>query len=153
VTLDQFRHSRTDADLVMQLQIPALIRTRNRLPIEILFDGRICVEGAATEGPVRAVPPLRCMGGPGVYLPLKGRRPPRGEGSEVPVLEGACLGLVRGENSFVPRRSERPGRNPGKGVSSLAGGGPDALAIHSSGLELMPALAGPIGYRSTAGWA
>ena len=92
-------------------------------------------------------------GGPGVYFPLKGRRPPRGECSEVSVLEGASSVWVRGESSFVPRRSERPGRNPGSGDSPSSGSGPDALAIHSSGLELMPALAGPIGYRPTAGSA
>lgn len=71
----------------------------------------------------------------------------------MPVLEGDCLGMSPRREFFRPSSFRRPGRNPGKGVASFPDGGPDALAIHSIGLESTPALAGPLGYRSTAGTA
>ncbi len=58
---------------------------------------------------------------PGVYLPLKGRRPPRGEDSEVPVLEGACLGLIPRREFRGPSTFRRPGRDPGKWRCHLPG--------------------------------
>ena len=79
-------------------------------------------------------------GGPGVYLPLKGRRPPRGEGSEVPVLEGACLGssprreFCRPSTFRAPGprsgevRCRFPGRRPGRSGDSLQWSGVDARA-------------------------
>ena len=69
-------------------------------------------------------------GGPGVYLPLKRRRPPRGEGSEVPVLEGACLGSSPEARvlSSLDVQSARAA-DPGSGVAASPGGGPDALAM------------------------
>ena len=74
-------------------------------------------------------------GGPGVYLPLKGRRPPRGEDSGVPVLEGACLGLNPKRTFLPPSTFKAPGPQSGKWEFDFPWAASDALKIHSSGLE------------------
>jgi hypothetical protein len=141
VNLVRFRHPITDADSVMQLQILSVIRTWNRRPFEILFDG--CPrENVGRWRSNAGGPALSMHGGPGVYLPMKGRRPPRGEDSEVPVLEGACLVYGPRRELFCPSTFRAPGPQSVKRVASFPGGGPDALAIHPSGRSRCPRLPG-----------
>ena len=73
-----------------------------------------------------------------MYLPRKGRRPPRGEDSVVSVLEGACRGLIPRRKLRGPSTDRAPGSRSGEWRCHIPGAATRTLgqatpAVWSSG--------------------